>query len=161
DGNVTSYEYDAAGRMTLQHAPSSDPNFTTVTTHYVYDALGNRSYMTEAYGSTVARTTYYAYDALGRLTGTTLPQVGVYNYGAAPVNQNGGQIAEDGSGRHEDAQALSTSTVYDAFGQVVASVDFAGNASLCSYDKLGRADFEVDAMGDVTHYDRDVFGNAT
>jgi YD repeat-containing protein len=50
---------------------------------------------------------------------------------------------------------------YDTFGDAVASQDVAGNGSFKAYDALGRVRYEVDAMGYVTGYTRNAFGEVT
>ena len=85
------YEYDANHRLVYERSPSVtynsvDPSTLVVTpttaqivTRNDYDALGNVTARTEAYGTTQARITRYEYDALGRQTASVTPTVGVYS----------------------------------------------------------------------------------
>ncbi|MGN8064570.1 LysM peptidoglycan-binding domain-containing protein [Ralstonia sp. 22111] len=132
--------------------------FVNLVTSFTYDALGNLTARTEAAGTSSERTTRYEYDALGRQTKTIYPPVGVYN--ASDLNN----LTTDGAGagaRSETVQTLSTQVVYDAFGDAVANIDVAGNVSTKAYDNLGRVSYDVDALGYVTGYQRDAFGDVT
>jgi YD repeat-containing protein len=188
-GAVWTYEYDAAGRLVAENAPSSDPSYNVVTTRLVYDALGDLTSRIEAFGTSVERTTSYAYDALGRQVATYFPPVGVYDaaddvingaydpygggYGGDPYGGGyggdpyGGGYGGDpyggsfGGDRVEIWQQLHTQVVYDAFGDAVANVDVSGNISVKAYDKLGQVVYDMDAEGYVTRYDRDSFGDVS
>ncbi|MGD7134360.1 hypothetical protein ACQCSP_22620, partial [Ralstonia pseudosolanacearum] len=132
--------------------------FINIVTRFTYDALGNLTARTEAAGTSSERTTRYQYDALGRQVKTIYPPVGVYN--ASDLNN----LTTDGAGagaRSETVQTLSTQVVYDAFGDAVANIDVAGNVSTKTYDQLGRVNYDVDALGYVTGYQRDAFGDVT
>jgi len=172
-GAVWSYDYDAAGRMTAEISPEvglaavradADGNLVadaanwrasaSVTTRLAYDALGNLVARTEAAGRPEQRTTRYEYDALGRQVKTFQPVVGVYE----PAWD---ALASAGTQPRSEAQAqLATVTHYDVFGDAVAGRDSAGHYSYKSYDKAGRLLWEVDALGQVTGYQRDTFGDA-
>ncbi|KQV92819.1 calcium-binding protein [Rhizobacter sp. Root1221] len=174
--SVWHYEYDARGRMTketsppvtltevTQNARGDLVESTTTTDHALvttmaYDALGNLLSRTEAKDRPEERTTSYAYDAMGRQIQVTHPPVRVYNeaLGAVLANGVGGSATRVEAG----AQALTTKTTYDAFGDAVINVDVAGSVSFKVYDKAGRVRFDVDALGQVTEYARNAFGDAT
>ncbi|WP_005034643.1 Ig-like domain repeat protein [Holophaga foetida] len=172
--NTWNYAYDAAGRLIQETGPAVDVttiaadangNLTPSTTSGVrlvtqlsYDGVGNLLSRTEAAGTPSARTTSYQYDALGHQVKVIYPAVGVYNI--SDLNN----LTTDGSGasaRTETSRTLSTITVYDSFGDAVANIDVANNVSIKTYDRLGRVAFEVDALGYVTKYDRNTFGETT
>ncbi|MHA6823018.1 LysM peptidoglycan-binding domain-containing protein [Ralstonia pseudosolanacearum] len=187
NGDTWTYAYDAAGRLSSETTPTvgvttldRDANgnlvltgmfwdgnshfgqgntvFVNLVTRFTYDALGNLTARTEAAGTSSERTTRYQYDALGRQTKTIYPPVGVYN--ASDLNN----LATDGAGdgaRSETVQSLSTQVIYDPFGDAVANIDVAGNVSTKTYDQLGRVNYDVDALGYVTGYQRDAFGDVT
>ncbi|PDV97132.1 DUF6531 domain-containing protein [Candidatus Chloroploca asiatica] len=86
-GQITNYAYDAAGRLRtttfpngvtttntynaasrLTNLSTTGPAGSLVSISYSYDAVGNRTAMTEPTG-----TTTYSYDALYRLTGVSYP----------------------------------------------------------------------------------------
>lgn len=170
DGATWHYGYDAAGKMTSEVAPSSDPSLASVTTLYNYDVFGNQSSKTEAAGTALARTTYYGYDAQGRLLSTQLAPVGVYVPGSDPINGAPEFIGpvEGDPGRHDVLETLVSSNVYDAFGDLVATTTYstgptdpAAAVTLHTYDKLGDLTYDVDALGHVTGYGHNVFGDVT
>jgi len=173
-GDTWTYAYDAAGRMVSETSPAvslvtvgvdasgklaiSQTGTTPVVTRLAYDALGNLISRTEAAGRPEQRTTQYRYDALGRQIQTIYPAVDVYNASADDLASNG---AYGVATRTEAVRQLSTSVVYDAFGDAVSNVDVAGNVSYKTYDALGRVSYDVDAMGYVTGYGRNAFGDVT
>ena len=172
---VWTYDYDAAGHLTRETNP--EVSVTSVTTdangnlvpgatslvaivnELAYDGLGNLLSKTEAVGLPDERTTTYEYDALGRQWKTTFPAVPVYTAeSAAELVANG---KDSVAARTETEKALFTETFFDTFGDTVANTDVAGNTSYKAYDALGRVSYEVDALGYVTGYQRNEFGDAT
>ncbi len=175
------YEYDANRRMIRERSPevaitrvfdrldtlpsgSAEPRGyslgeSTVTERIVtvieYDALGNVVTRTEADGRDDARTTRYEYDALGRQIVTRLPPVDVLTAGAERGSTNDDRIGT------EAELELYTRTIYDTFGNAIASFDTAGGVQQKMYDSLGRVTFEVDQERGVTEYRYDTFGNKT
>jgi YD repeat-containing protein len=172
-GAVWTYEYNAAGRLVSEKSPQVERTTASVAggavTHQTglvniitkldYDALGNLTARTEAFGLAESRTTQYQYDQLGRQVRVIYPPVGVYDAAGDDLAITG----VDGLAARKDlpAKSLETTTKYNALGDAISSVDTAGNASYKIYDKLGRVGFEIDAMGYVTRYDRNTFGDAT
>ncbi|KHK58654.1 hypothetical protein PI87_02585 [Ralstonia sp. A12] len=173
-GDTWTYAYDAAGRMVSETSPAvplvtvgvgasgklaiSQAGSAPVITRLAYDALGNLISRTEAAGRPEERTTQYRYDALGRQIQTIYPTVGVYNAAADDLASNG---ADGVAARTDAVRQLSTSVIYDAFGDAVSNVDVAGNVSYKTYDALGRVSYDVDAVGYVTGYGRNTFGDVT
>jgi RHS repeat-associated protein len=98
---------------------------TPVTTTYGYDGDGDQTSVISANG----KTTTSGYDHLGRAVTTTLPTLTLYT-GAnlAPVQTTG----------------------YDGEGNVVRQVDGNGDVSVRSFDPLGRAVSETNAVGATT-----------
>jgi YD repeat-containing protein len=170
---VWTYDYDAGGRLIRETNPEvavttvgtdANGNLVPGTTSLVaivnemaYDALGNLLSRTEAVGLPEQRTTGYEYDALGRQVKVTFPPVAVY----AP--ESAAQLAANGASgvaaRAETVKALFAETVYDSFGNAVASTDVGGHTAYKTYDALGRVRFEIDALGYVTGYERNAFGD--
>jgi len=175
-GSVWTYDYDAAGRLTQETAPAVEMTAVTtdgagnlvvdaahsgsanLVTRLAYDALGNLVTRTEALGRPEQRTTRYEYDTLGHQVKVIYPEVGVYNPGADNLAANG---ATGLAGRTEVLKSLFTETRYDVFGNAVSNLDVAGNLSYKTYDVLGRVRYEVDALGFVTGYQRNVWGQVT
>ena len=169
------YEYDAAGRLTFERSPSvtySGVNASTlvvtdttaqVVTRNEYDALGNVTARTEAYGTAQARITRYEYDLLGRQTATVSPTVGIYTAAGDTTFGNGTAVAVT-----ETQTEVRSETAYDVFGNAFrnclvttaeAATAGAGTFTYKVYDVLGRVRYEVDARNYVTSYVYDVFGN--
>jgi YD repeat-containing protein len=153
------YEYDAAGRMVQENAPDINVSgvATPVSMHtrISYDALGNVTARTEALGLAGSeRTTRYEYDLAGRQTKTILPPVAVYD-------ANGDTQAATTTGAVETmpAQGATTTVLYDALGNAVASTDALGNVSRKLYDAQGRVLLDIDALGFVTEHTYDRFGD--
>ncbi|OJZ07381.1 MAG: hypothetical protein BGP22_17795 [Variovorax sp. 67-131] len=162
---VWTYEYDGMGRMTAEISPQVDltrvrkgskdrlevdeyrSGTNQVVTSMEYDALGNMTSRTEAWGRPEARRTRYAYDGLGR-------QIWVEFQEKRPIEPMSSQMGYEGGD-------LRTLTTYDAFGNAIANVDVSGHRSYKTYDSLGRVVHEIDALGYVTGYQRNVFGEVT
>ncbi len=126
---VTSFEYDAADRLTKLTYPSG--KFLTMT----YNANGQRTAMTDQDGFTVN----YTYDALGRLATVAngAAEVAAYTYDA-----NGRLIRKD------LGNDSFTTFAYDASGRVTSLVnrDSTGNVH-------SRFDYTFDDLGNVTQLD--------
>jgi YD repeat-containing protein len=147
---VTSYTYDAQGRL-LQTATERG---------------GNRAML---------ETTSYAYDGLGRLIGHTDPLGQVTNYvytdsgNTLAITQANGlsttQVRNSAGLLLSSTQSISgqasrvTSYLYNAVGQNVATIDPAGNISYTFYDADGRVTGTVDATGAVTAFSHDADGH--
>ncbi|MDM0122209.1 LysM peptidoglycan-binding domain-containing protein [Variovorax arabinosiphilus] len=173
-GAVWSYDYDAAGRMTQETAPAVDmtalvldgagnlvvdaahSGSANLVTRMAYDALGNLRARTEALGRPEQRTTTYAYDAVGHQIKVIYPEVGVYNPAGDNLVTNG---ASGLAARTETLSTLYTETRYDVFGNAVSNRDVAGNYSYKAYDVRGQLRYDVDALGYVTGYLRNTWGD--
>ncbi|HEY8360297.1 MAG TPA: hypothetical protein VIL30_22815, partial [Ramlibacter sp.] len=172
EGARWTYAYDAAGRMVSETSPevsiasiTYDSGAKTVVgiagglagvvTRFAYDALGNLTHRTEAAGRPQERTTRYAYDAAGRQVRVVFPKVGVYDPTEDALTDD---ERVDLGERAEDNLQLETRTFYDAFGNAVAGIDVGGAVSQKAYDTRGDLAYEVDALGYVTAYKRNAFG---
>ncbi|CAM3375318.1 YD repeat-containing protein [Paracidovorax anthurii] len=182
-GSTWTYGYDAAGRLVRESSPpvelaalrapaaqasgpavlQLDPDQTvvaSVVTLLGYDAFGNLVARTEAAGRPEERTTRYEYDALGRQTKTIFPPVAVYQGESAAALLDNGRNA---AGTRTDAQPteISSETRYDALGNAVAGRAAGSTAwSYKAYDRAGHVAWDVDALGYVTGYTRNAFGDA-
>jgi YD repeat-containing protein len=165
NGAVWTYDYDARGNLLSEKSPSvaidtvkEDSNGQLVVTEtnagvetrMTYDALGNLTARTEAYGTDEARTTQYAYDAAGHQVRVTYPSVSVYDAASDTVLSSGT--------RTEHLVPIYTETTYDALGRAVTNRDVGGNYSYRTYDQAGQLRYEVDATGGVTGYELNAFG---
>ncbi|WP_195763584.1 DUF4214 domain-containing protein, partial [Duganella guangzhouensis] len=159
--NEWKYTYDAGGRMLSTTAPAvmvyangatktdSGKSLNLVTLQS-YDALGNMISRSEGGGSGTTHTTSYGYDLQGRQITTILPENTVYD----------GNVSADADGRTEAKVKRTINVSYDALGNAVESLD-SGNTSFKVYDKLGRVLYDIDALGFVTAYARNGFGEVT
>lgn len=145
-------QFDALQRVVREE---SQPDNLVAT--YTYDKVGNLLKTEQGVGAPVAeqRTTQRRYDALGRLIGELGPR------GAAALAQLG---ASPTAAQVEDIWArYGTRHLYDAAGRRTASiasngVDAAGNKTLYYYDAQGRMTHGINALGEVTEYSYNSFG---
>ncbi|MDQ0014937.1 YD repeat-containing protein, partial [Variovorax boronicumulans] len=172
---VWTYGYDLQGRLVREVSPQVELTAVTpggngrlqvnagasgagnVVTVLAYDSFGNLRSRTEGAGRPEQRTTTYEYDQVGRQVKAIFPPVGVYGgESAAALAANG---ANGSATRVESVQSLFTETTYNALGNAVANRDIGGNYSYKTYDNLGRVAHEIDALGHVTGYERNTFGD--
>lgn len=139
-GQVTSWTYDAANRVTSQTDPDG------AVTAYAYDGKGN---LTKS-SSPARGTTLYTYDGLGRLTSETDADGVRVEYG-----WNGALIASVATA------SGTTRYSYDAMGRPTAVTDPAGHTTRTFYDAAGRQTGEQDATGATTTYTLDATGFMT
>jgi YD repeat-containing protein len=161
---VTSFTYDAAGRLTDVTDPMG------FVTHSALDALGQVTDSTVAYGTGDASTTHYVYDAAGRVMSQT-SAAGTAEAILTSFTYNGaGRLLTSTDGRNSittysydaigqllsqsvpltDTVAAVTSYQYDSFGNRVAVTDPRGNTGYFYYDNLNRLTLQVDPEGYVT-----------
>ncbi|MDI9818713.1 hypothetical protein [Legionella sp. PL877] len=154
---VWRYEYDQANQLVAVHSP-----VTTITSHQgagwqsasrsvtrrnVYDSFGNLiTCIEDAEG--LKQTTHYSYDANNRKIKTSYPGV--------MVSQAGNQAS---SSRQELAQMLTEEIRYNAFGEMIACSDRAGNWRHWVYDFKGQVLFSINAEGELTGFKYDNLGN--
>ena len=156
-GHVTSYVYDRRGLETSETDAVGTPQQRTTT--YTYDALGRQITQTDA----LDHTTTTAYDAVGNVIATIDPMGGVTSYSYDLDNERTsmtdplGRVTTysyDDRGRQTgetDAVGTpvqrTTTTVYDAVGNVIETIDPLGRVTTYSYDALNRQTGETDAVG--------------
>ena len=135
------YYYDGAGRRTYEYTPplqitssSGTVSNARVVTKFEYDAMGNLRFRHEAYGTPGVRTTEYQYDLVGRRSK---------------------EIVDPGSGHLN----ITTEYKYDAKGNLTRKI--ATHSTWYVYDAANRLTHTVDALGGVTQYQYDTFGDVT
>ena len=154
------YKYDGRGNLTdeispevvVMNANGDIDSAQEIIKHFEYDAFGNVSSITEAYDATTfgtaeARTTHYEYDKRGNQTLIRHSDQGVYNTSDQTVEATG--------------LRATNSTQYNAFGLAVVNTDELDNLRYKTYNSNSQIEFEVDAVGNVTQYEYDSYGNVS
>lgn len=155
-GQRWTFTFDAKGQLIEERSPqvvvSSTQNYTTANppkeslrTRYEYDARGNIVKRTEAYGRSDAKVIEYAFDGRGMNTAIHFPDTVLFS---AATNTNALRTG------------LTSSSLYDAFGNEVAQTDLEGHTRYKLYDDNDRVTHEIDKEGYVTAWQYDAFGNA-
>ncbi len=155
-GRATTRAYDQGGRVTVQHDPrgtADDLSYsydglnrlagTTAQNlpapiHAQYDALGQRTSLSDATG-----TTAFSYDAVGRTTAITAPGTGTIGYGYDANGQRTGLTYPDG---------LTLGYTYDRAGELQRVTQGGVPLAGYSYDPAGRLQQVTRASGAVTTY---------
>jgi len=168
-GNVTSktdkkklvwtYEYDAMNRLTREISPETsiteyaNGRWQTVNRQVItrtdYDSFGNKILVVGDEGH-VNQVIQYQYDKLNRVVKSLVD---------APVDASTPDVGSNNAARQERMTTLSTETVYDAFGNVAAEKDRAGNWSYHVYNLQGRKEYSIDGNGAVVNFRYDNLGN--
>ncbi len=175
------FDYDALNRMTGMTDAEGNR------TEYGYNAVGNRTRLTEA-ADTAPRTTEYRYDGANRLVETINPEGGISrNTYDAAGNRIGESILQRAA-PNADSEAvwIERHYEYDGNARVIAEIDGEGNRTEYSYDAMGnqiaitqgvgseaerataqeydlnnRLAAEIDGEGNRTEYAYDALGNRT
>jgi len=171
-GQVTAYQYDPLNRLSgvienyVTGVYSGLPD-RDVTTRYGYDAVGNRTVITDGNGYA----THYTYDALDRLTAEATPLGHRLEYGYDPLGNRTvitdaeGQVANlsyDALNRLRGVQYPDSAVEYgyDPLGNRTAMTDTTGVTTYV-YDTLHRPLTITAPMGGVVGYRYDAVGNRT
>ncbi|CDZ78026.1 Cell wall-associated polypeptide CWBP200 [Legionella massiliensis] len=150
------YIYDEANQLIEAYSPLTEVmsqasgwnrQMRSIVTRNVYDSFGNIiETIHDAEGS--QQKINYRYDTNNRKIQTIYPNVAVN----AATNQAS-------AARQEELRTLSEDHQYNAFGELIASKDRAGNWRYKDYDKKGNLIYSLDAQGALTGYSYDLFGN--
>jgi RHS repeat-associated protein len=143
DGSGTSFEYDAAGRMTVVVDEAGNRS------QRQYDAAGRLVKTIDAQGYE----TLFAYDAAGNQVSMTDANGHTTSYEYDELNRREANVFHDGT---STAVAYASGCGAD---RKVAETDQAGNTTNFGYDALGRLIRVTDALGGVTRYAYDQVGN--
>jgi RHS repeat-associated protein len=174
NGVATGYGYDSLDRLivvseSLTSTLGLDPARYNVVTRYGYDALGNRTVMTNARGYT----TTYEYDALSRLSKTqdARGKATAYRYDAlgnrSVMTDANGEVtlyAYDALNRPSlityTADGQTVHFAYDAVGNRTVMTDSLGTTHY-EYDELQRLTLVTDPFTGTVQYVYDANGNRT
>ncbi|SFO54359.1 YD repeat-containing protein [Variovorax sp. PDC80] len=138
---TTTAVYDKLNRVTQR------TNFEGSITQYVYDTVGNLVSTTTAAGSTDARVANARYDAQGRLVGE------LTGVGSALL------VAGQTQAQIDTVWAQNGLThAYDSAGRRISTTDGNGNKTLFFYDTNGQLSHSVNALGEVTERQYNLFG---
>ena len=178
-GNTTEYLYDGLGRLQQVTQPADQDGHHPITT-YTYDAAGRVLTMVDPLGNATGatasdHTTSYAYDLLGRVTSRTLPDPDVSGPLTAPVityqyNVEGDRdTVTDPRGNVSGATVSwhTTTTVYDRFGRVDQVIQpspdgvAAQLTTTYTYNRLGQVLTVTNALGATMSYGYDDLGRQT
>lgn len=153
---ATTRAYDLGGRVTVQHDPrgaADDLSYSydgldrlTGTTaqnlpapiHTQYDALGQRTSLSDATG-----TTTFGYDGLGRTTSVAAPGTGTVGYGYDANGQRTGLTYPDGA---------ALRYAYYPDGQVQNMTQGSATLARYAYDPAGRLQSVARSNGTTTGY---------
>ena len=160
-GNVTSFEYDAAYRLTKQIAPdpvdgSGDAGPESL---YAYDAAGQAARETDAEG----RVTQKFYDLPGRLVKLVEPEPPGAELG--PITQYGfdlaGSLVTTTRINNDSGQIQTTTYSYDRLLRRTGVTDENLDFTDYRHDLAGNEVYLRDAAGNVTTYEYDAWDRAT
>lgn len=149
---VWAYRYDEANQLIEITSPitqittASGTQERSIITLYQYDNFGN--VLSKIHDATeLKQTRLYEYDSMNHLIRTIYPDVKVNSASANASNQ-----------RQEVSQILTEECFYNAFGELITSIDKAGHLKHFAYDNQGQLTYSVDTKGGLTRYDYDTFG---
>jgi RHS repeat-associated protein len=142
DGIRTTFEYDAAGRITQTRNWQDGQVLETKT---LYDAAGRKIATTDALG----HTTRFVYDAMGQLIETRYPDG---TTSKTSYDASGNAIAKT------DQAGYTTRYEYDALDRLTAVIDAKLNRTDYQYDEAGHLIAQKDANGHITRYEYDDLG---
>jgi RHS repeat-associated protein len=172
-GRVTRYDYDALNRVITETRNYIDGVFNPslpaedVITRYSYDAVGNRTRLTDA----ANHSTSYAYDALNRvvtttnaLSGTTLVTYDAVGNQTQIVNPKSQAVTYQYDSLYRlkqstDAANQSTSYTYDAASNRLTETDALTRTTVYAYDNLNRLIQITNPLSGTTHYTYDALSN--
>lgn len=158
---ITHYVYDLAGRLVEETTGFGRPD--AATTRYQYDAFGNQLGIIDPRGVELAETDSDWARAERQLLGYA-ELVADLTAGDADALLSHYTLSQDFDviGRKTgatDALGNSTSTGYDAFGNITEVTDANAHTGYFYYDDLGRLSLQVDPAGYATQSVYDGFGN--
>lgn len=156
-GALWQYCYDAANQLIETRAPETSIGTfcngqlilenRAVITKNIYDSFGNLITLVKD-SEGLAHTTHFVYDGNNRLIEKHYPPVGVNE--ALQIRSNN---------RQERLESLKEITRYNAFGEVIETIDKAGFSRHFVYDREGKLRYQLDAEGGLTETLHDGFGN--
>jgi YD repeat-containing protein len=146
DGRITTFDYDAAGRVV---AKTQDPEGLSLTTHYAYDGQGRTLRVTDPGGAVTAM----KYDRKGQLVESAQDPDGLNLRTTYSWDARGLQLSVvRGAG---SAAAERTDYAYDRFGRLITQTVAAGSLDLATtyrYDNNDNVVMRTGPDGSVEYY---------
>lgn len=157
DDSVWTYGYDETNQLIESTSPKTRisghenghriDEERVIKTQNEYDSFGNLiTSIQDAQGQ--PRITHYTYDLNNQKTATLTPNATINNVGPKASAQ-----------RQEQTQTLTQTWRYNAFGDLIETVDKRGNLTRMAYDWAGRLTGQLDANNALTEYQYDTFDN--
>lgn len=171
-GYTTSDTYNALNEVSSSTTPLGE------TTTYTYDAHGNLLSISEPLpsgGNAVTSYTYgdsspgdvtaitdprnhvwdYSYNSQGELASKTDPLGNETTYGYNAVGEKTSEVSPRGNVSGANPANFTTTYTYDAYGDLIQTVDPLGDTTKATYDSLGDKLTTTDANNNVTTYTYD------
>ncbi|KTD35412.1 putative deoxyribonuclease RhsA [Legionella moravica] len=149
---VWTYQYDEANQLVETRSPSikvstaRGQEWRSILTRNSYDSFGNLiGVIRDAEGQ--KQTVLYEYDNANHKIKTLYPDAKVNSSAAQASNQ-----------RQEVTLTLVEEIQYNAFGEVIASSDKAGNWKHYVYDNQGLLVYSIDTQGGLTYFEQNALG---
>ncbi|MGC4061891.1 MAG: hypothetical protein QM749_13995 [Aquabacterium sp.] len=161
EDQYTSYTYDADNRLL-----TSTEQPIGLTTSYTYDKIGNVTKTVRAVGVAAdERTSQRRYDVLGRVTAELSGTGSKALADWLAANASATQDVKD-TQTNLIWQKYGVQYLYDNAGRRIAMIepngtDGSGNKTLYYYDKVGRLTYSINALGEVSQYTFNAFGERT
>jgi RHS repeat-associated protein len=147
-GNTRTRSYDGSGNLVA----TTDALGSTTT--YTHDPSGNVLTVTDPEGNV----TSFSYDAHGNVTQKTEPPGAAITF---TYDANGNELTRTTTRTDElgNLVAMTTTHLYDAKNQLIATTGPDGNTVETEYGPLGRESALVDALGNRTELEYDARGH--
>ncbi|MGY1490816.1 hypothetical protein ACW4YW_15525, partial [Methylobacillus pratensis] len=154
DGSYTRYSYDKTGNRIseIRYANAVKTSGTAQIAVGVIPVLlttapaANSNTVYVLLDATQDRTVHFTYDKVGRETGSKIDNITTGQYDGSYVIS---------------LSSIETRKAYDANGNLIKSVDANDNITRYYYNTAGEQVAKVDALGYLTTWVRDAFGNVT
>ena len=138
-GQTTDHAYDNLGRKVSETAPAPAAGSARPVTRYGYDAVGNRTSVTDPLGNV----TTYAYDARDRRTAVTDAR----GFAAVTTFDRVGNTTSV-----TDASGNVTRYAFDRLNRLVTETDPLGAITTSAYDLAGNKTKQTDRLGRVSTF---------
>ena len=150
--DAVQYAYDLAGRVIRKEVKDAEGKLYT--THFRYNALGQRVETIDMYGNV----SQYTYDSLGRCLSTGYPAIATASGSTLQPTISQSYDVLNRPTSIQDPNGYRTQFHYNVRGKPVAIVHPDGTRELYTYALDGSQTSHTNRQGCVTHEQRDAFG---